>query len=71
MLIYEFGQQIITKCWSIEITKILRAKFLGLSHHLITGHQLEKFEIGKTNTVCNYYAGMSEDKTNYSSKIIR
>ena len=32
MLFYELGQQILTKFWSIEITKTLRAKFLGLRH---------------------------------------
>ena len=30
MQYYELGQEIITKCWSIEITKILRTKLLGL-----------------------------------------
>ena len=32
MLFYELGQQVFTKCWSIEITKILGAKVLGLPH---------------------------------------
>ena len=32
MLCYELGQQIITESWSIEKTKTLRAKFLGLPH---------------------------------------
>ena len=32
MLFYELGWQIITKCWSVEIIEILRAKFLGLPH---------------------------------------
>ena len=32
MLFSELGQQIMTKCWQLEITKILRATFLGLPH---------------------------------------
>ena len=35
MLFYELGQQMITKYWSIEKNKILRAKFLGLPHQHI------------------------------------
>ena len=32
MLCYELDQQVITKRWSMEKTKTLRAKVLGLPH---------------------------------------
>ena len=51
MLFYELDQQIITKCWSIEITKILRAIFFRFTPltDKATGSYLDKFEIGKTS----------------------
>ena len=38
MLFHELGQQLITKYWSIEIIKIVRAKVLGLPSHKHIGY---------------------------------
>ena len=46
MLFYELYQEIITKCWTIEITKILRATLFET-----TASKLEKIEFGKTSFV--------------------
>ena len=62
MLFYELVQLIITKLWSIEITKILRAKVLGLLHEhirlqavslkeMILEKPLMSFSIRDTNVV--------------------